>query len=138
MTTEQRPIKFRAWDKKEKRMCPIVRAIFPYGFWGSNRFDIDAGYYRTPPDGDLKLRVGSLGDDFALMQYTGLDDENGEEIYEGDILRWVGKGNYLGGNVQLVIFKDCRILPLAGALSSKRWEVIGNIYENPELLKKTK
>jgi hypothetical protein len=72
------------------------------------------------------------------MQYTGLNDENGEEIYEADILRWVGKGNYPGGNVQLVIFKDYRILPLAGALSSKRWEVIGNIYENPELLKKTK
>ncbi len=72
-----------------------------------------------------------------LLQYTGLEDENGTEIYEGDI--------YTQGceNIRyIVVFNDCQFVgkqvenrSLAGlTYFSDEIEVIGNIYENPELL----
>ena len=75
-----------------------------------------------------------------IMQYTGLKDKNGVEIYEGDILQIFGEGNSIGK----VIFQDgsfrvvedlkyyCHLSAYNPQVMS---EVIGNIYENPELLK---
>jgi len=73
--------------------------------------------------------------DYILMQYTGLKDKNGKEIYEGDIIRedfnkqlyevCYNMGSYTaecrGYRFQLFTIKD--------------FEIIGNIYENPDLLK---
>ncbi len=81
-------------------------------------------------------------------QYTGRKDHHGTEIYEGDIVNWFDK---LGRNdVPFVVaYEHAQFIltaphdHLAGryvgwALDSKELEVIGNIYENPELLKRVK
>ena len=81
-------------------------------------------------------------EEVKLMQYTGLHDKNGKEIYEGDIIRHRIK------NIRTVVFKDGafrtkRINYVAGELTDafffyentgRDWEIIGNIYEDGELL----
>jgi len=79
-----------------------------------------------------------------LMQYTGLKDKNGKEIYEGDVVEWVWEN----GNIYREVVKwkeipteetSCFGFEFSGDLISKYGgrdtvEIIGNIYENPELL----
>ena len=82
-----------------------------------------------------------------LMQYTGLTDKNGVEIYEGDIVKYVLWGNeyeiWTEYRIDFIKFKDGEFYPRPisnmcedGWYSDglKDFEVIGNIYENPELL----
>lgn len=68
----------------------------------------------------------------TVGQYTGLKDKNSREIYKGDILFWEQKGLRVN---TVVSFKDGMFLagdmPLYDCLDE---EIIGNIYENPELL----
>ena len=74
--------------------------------------------------------------DIILMQTTGLEDKNGVEIYEGDIVKYFRKGN------SVIEWKDGgfiikRVMDGEYELMQSRiaeMEVIGNIYENPELL----
>lgn len=96
-------------------------------------------------DGGTKENIENYLDDpeSILMQYTGLKDKNGKEIYEGDILKMPSF------NPELNIVRFDRggfyLEPITG-IESHFWsdikyaeddgsEVIGNIYENPELLK---
>jgi hypothetical protein len=67
-----------------------------------------------------------------LMQYTGLKDRNGVEIYENDILDWDKKE--WGEPYQEVAKWDYELLNIRQNDWSEWCEVIGNIYENPELL----
>jgi len=79
--------------------------------------------------------------DYTLGQFTGLKDKNGVEIYEGDILKIHENKNgffevvfinaYVGG--WILKHKDYDVISL-GARKQEHCEVIGNIYENPELL----
>jgi uncharacterized phage protein (TIGR01671 family) len=70
-------------------------------------------------------------ENYILMQYTGLKDKNGKEIYEGDICREIFQGEYVG---------EVMFTPTQGYLVANRpiWphdiEVIGNIWEHPDLL----
>ena len=130
-----REIKFRAWDKENKEMLEV------------QELDYEDSY-----DGKPMIRTTMYNDyfdeeDMILMQYTGLKDRNGVEIYEGDIIACMtndgkelyksivkyGKFNcsccngvygwyFDGGDIRDCEYDLC--------------EVIGNIYENPDLLKR--
>lgn len=115
-----REIKFRAWNKKEEYM-EIVDDLQMF----SN--DLSIGI----PSKDYFLRK----DDVELMQYTGLHDKNGKEIYEGDIVKYenmTGKIMFLNGSFILSDLEETEEWEL-GVINAEI-EVIGNEYDNPELL----
>jgi uncharacterized phage protein (TIGR01671 family) len=77
-------------------------------------------------------------EDYIVMQDTGLKDKNGKEIYEGDILEWRDKYSITRMEV---IFRNGEFVFFSKWSINKKFcdevlEIIGNIYENPELLEK--
>ena len=131
-----REIKFRAWLKYEEKMID-VKAID----WDEEGKIFSVNY----PEG--KFYNGYDSDCIELMQYTGLKDKNGVEIYEGDIVNICGFSdidvveydNLYVGYVLKSYAKNGEVLyvePLSKytSFNSPKLEVIGNIYENKELL----
>jgi len=117
-----REIKFRAWDNIRNEMRE-VREI---------HYDAHGGMDVYCSGDDHNARA--LGSN-ALMQFTGLKDKNGKEIYEGDILSFNGKTG-LRRNAIVWNEKSACFNPSPKSYSRKKriFEVIGNIYENSELL----
>lgn len=141
-----REIKYRAWDNGNKYMVTSKQGIFTALRNSMNIVVQDNGYYNN---GDLlKPNKGK----YTLMQYTGLHDKNGKEIYEGDIvlyqdweMAYEGGGNDSFINKGIVEYceDNCcfnvterQTVDIADVLykGNEDLEVIGNIYENPELL----
>lgn len=127
-----REIKFRCWDKENKEMLDVE-----YLHWDdcTREFSIRTTMYTDYFDIE----------DMILMQYTGLKDKNGKEVYLGDILeytftdykgkklwkeRYIIKENISGWEMRKITKpREHRSLSLI-----KKYKIIGNIYENPELL----
>ena len=125
-----REIKFRAWDGKQ--MC------YPSDTNHKWADEVQGTPYRKLMYLPMSYLLGD-SNDAVWLQYTGLKDKNGKEIYEGDILEsktfneW---GEYEKCTIEV---KDIRIFyfrTMQLQLSEKEQKVIGNIYENPELLTK--
>lgn len=128
--------KFRAWVKEDKEMWPVHAIVY----------DNETVWVEEPDDEDPS---GCLGfDEVILMQSTGLKDKNDKEIFEGDIIaigsdvvcmklhstlgfyvEKKGEIEFISGSTDLEDFED-----VAKEIADNL-EIIGNIYENPELLK---
>lgn len=134
-----REIKFRAWDNWDKKMVYQNDDHFVTNVLGNISYE----FYEEGGGGiDWKDK-----ENISLMQFTGLKDKNGKDIYEGDIIKahpnpedelhtyleigfveynaplfqMIGKGYYGGKWISNMVFAPM--------------EIIGNIYENPELVK---
>jgi len=139
-----REIKFRAWDGKGM--------IGSGDTWGVGNPEYAIGF-----DGKVLRKADNYGrgsdyaeymsedghENYTLMQYTGLKDKNSVEIYEGDIVRRYTGQDCEGNNEVLKVVwhnRDARWKMTANDFNHHdNWcfskEIIGNIYENPDLLK---
>lgn len=126
-----REIKFRAWDEKNKTM---------HNVWGLTQISVC-----LEEDAEFPPHYQKLSNGFKIMQSTGIKDKNGKEIYEGDVVmldHWKSSDifnyskpfivSYYEGEIN---FRQGDYNNFKGSLNGKlNIEVIGNIYENPELL----
>ena len=125
-----REIKFRAWDKEQKEWVKYsITDNIPIFCHNTSRWKTD-----------------KEGKRFILCQYTGLKNFNGKEIYEGDIVRaigfskWIGVAKYSDKNQAFVfecIDKNYRGNIVFMSQFGQGFKILGNIYENPELLEES-
>ena len=119
-----REFKFRAWDSTNKWMD-----LGP--FWVGE----DGSAWEEPQERfDTPHTEITRSLDIVILQYTGLKDKNGKEIYEGDILEYYNAMAPKGSDPKvkrIVMWLGYRYV---GIDSYDIAEVIGNVYENPELM----
>ena len=129
-------IQFRAWDKKDKRMIMHEQNFIPF------LKVTNIGVFRLNPSIEEENWELMDRDRFELMQYTGLKDKNGKEIYDCDIISV--KYNIADGvDKRGDRFKKITLNNLANLSEflnevlngDSEFGVIGNIYENLELIK---
>lgn len=128
--------KFRVWMKSLKWMCDVTNISF------------DSKFVDICQQGDTEryTEMSVEFDEITLMQSTGLVDKNGKEIFEGDILDYKGRkalvrwhGSYASFIYRFVDEphkRNAEWKPLY--LAYMKCEIIGNVYENPELLEDKK
>lgn len=139
-----REIKFRAWDIQNKKMWDVFRLGCDFDLFIPTTVIVgyaEKGSAVTKP----LYNLPNEKEEFILMQYTGLKDKNGKEIYEGDIVRdktpetnwwdgvvtWHREGSV--GWVAEPLLKN-KHRGAWGLNYNYEYEVIGNIHESAELL----
>ncbi|WP_069508571.1 YopX family protein [Lysinibacillus sp. FSL M8-0337] len=138
-----RETKYRAWDKKLKEMFPVHELVF-------NRFDgaptTIKGYTHDEKDvwnvhGGHFMKYANAPR-YELLEYTGLKDKNGNEIYEGDFVHIHIPiiGSEVTDFFGTVKFYEGAFWVDDNEVAIPLWSeinipfIVGNIYENPELL----
>ncbi|CAL83906.1 hypothetical protein FDF29_06445 [Clostridium botulinum] len=130
-----REIKFRAWDKIDEKIREITLIDFEY-----KKVKLLNDY-----TGESYLRDF---EEVILLEYTGLKDKNGKEIYEGNILHIEIKDKSIKDKIiassnEVVKYKDCKFGVVWGwhrdfigldGFYNTAFQVIGNVYEDPKLL----
>lgn len=128
-----RPIKFRAWDRELKKMRTMDEDV-DYDEPGYDEYYFATWMMFSEALSSILLE----SDRFILMQSTGLLDKNGKEIFEGDVVK-----NNEDGRIGSVRWNNSWMKWDVGAEGywaedapyvNLYFEIIGNIYENPELL----
>lgn len=120
-------IKFRIWDKKLKEMhYQSLEDLCEDDYW----YDGETDVWSVLKD------CNSEQERFVIEQYTGLKDKNGKEIYEGDVVIF---DYYSNGEINefIIEIQDFWELTPFAKDDISDLEVIGNIYDNPELLKES-
>jgi len=140
-----REIKFRAWDEKNK----IMHNNFQFIKSGNEGNDWIVFLSDKQPDFETAMKNPYFSQQLKIMQYTGIKDKNGTEIYEGDIIvvRSLHDSNIFDevwdNEKQLAIPQIVRVsatpphsfvMPSDSSWNPGYWEVIGNKFDNPELM----
>ncbi len=150
---KQRKIKFRAWNKKLKIMGNVFEMKIDYCSHIGSRdgalgVSVNTYFYL---DNKKKSCTGCMAywdmNNIELIQFTGLLDKNGKEIYENDLFDCIYKfdgckkhkleivWNEISASFRLINHGECHQPNVSKTVGDlERLEVIGNIYENPELL----
>ena len=117
----------------------IDNGEWAYGYYFIEERDIEDGIiWRDIPQ--IQQRYGDYYQYFdvdlaTVGQYIGLYDKNGREIYEGDILRFTyEREDFINTDARIAV-EIPKIYYIINNPYNRNFEVIGNIYENPELLK---
>ena len=130
-----RTIKFRAKD---------FDGVWHYGSLVYTNI-LDAKIYSQTVKGSLKITDWLFVTPDTIGQFTGLYDKNGKEIYEGDILKWKADNRLYAvvfnwgmfyASVEVCNQEVYGGFPLHSLTDDEACEIVGNIYDNPELIKK--
>jgi uncharacterized phage protein (TIGR01671 family) len=146
-----REIRFRAWDSKDKKLRMVEEISFlsthdDYENEGGLPYSVQVD---ATDKADPNHFITLAPDRFILQQFTGLHDKNGKGIYEGDIYQQIGStaiGIVEWSTVRAGFLVDCRWNKNRAGKVERRADsfetplhndgkIIGNVYENPELLK---
>lgn len=121
-----RQLKFRAWDGVRMTTSGIM-------------FNNSNGCIEVPKEASFG---GILTTKYEVMQFTGLTDKNGEQVFEGDIVQAYRSGQKFKGDIYLIKYDERQFI-MASTIDETNidciwffdFEIIGNIYENSNLLK---
>jgi uncharacterized phage protein (TIGR01671 family) len=148
-----RDYKFRALEKLDNTVKRIYPDTKPKMVYGTGLFKDGVNTWLLSHEEGFPLASGVCGeigerlhsekhivDEITIGQYTGLKDKNGKEIYEGDVLKDLGHDRYywitsFNNGSFIGIQSNCQTWNVnLYTLCKYPLEIIGNIYENPELL----
>lgn len=121
-----REIKFRAWDILKKEMCWVDE-------WNPVNMIVRALRPNAKPH-----RISGDSNHSVLMQYTGLKDKNGKEIYEEDVVKYQVANSDIHSLGKVYFNESNATFKVDYYTFDKVYktnlEIIGNVFENPELL----